>query len=128
MVAPKLLILLTIIIGLNSQILESYTKKKCEDYGIGKKEAYSLDFCRSTLYDCDDCFQCCYMKYEMNGVTHHTCQNVTIDKFYDIDGTIKALEDGYKLSHLVDVNIKELVCDSCTYLYISLTILLLLLF
>ena len=115
-----ILIFFTILIMIKAQ-LDSFTHKSCADYdpkqsGTGAKQAYSKDFCRTLSYDSSK--KCCFFKYKGDDGNNYNCLELDYSEFLDIDKTIKSL--GY--------NVKSLECDSSSYLYGSLLLLLIFLF
>ena len=111
----------TILIMIKAQ-LDSFTHKSCADYdptqsGSGAKQAYSKDFCRTLSYDSSK--KCCFFKYKgEDGYNYYNCLELDYTEFLDIDKTIKSL----------NYNVKSLECDSSSYLYGSLLLLLIFLF
>ena len=110
--------------------LDSFSTKICSDY-YGKtnrdKQAYNKDFCRST--ELEGAYKCCFLKYKIESATYYNCIPLNISEFSNIDDTITKkeadLKDKFSNSH---VKIKSLECDSSSYLYSSLLLLLVFLF
>ena len=98
--------------------LEGFTVKKCSDkFGENpENQAYSKDFCRSTEYDSDK--KCCFVKYKNEKGTFYNCLELSMSQFAKIEDTIKNYETN---GHM---EIKSLECDSSSYLYGSLLLLL----
>ena len=115
----NLLLFLILFLATKSE-LDDFSLKKCSEYE-SSKHAYSLDFCRSTQYD-ETTEKCCYYRYEFNGITYHHCKRITAIEFYNIDGKIDDLEKN------TNIKVKELLCDSSSYLYSSLFLIFALLF
>ena len=131
-----------LLIEINDQ-LNIFTKQKSwqsysyyEKYNpVGRKSryettnkhfsAYSLDACRSYYYT-ENSEKCCYLKYTFNSNTYYTCIRLTLEQFYDIDTFISNIENDK--DNCPGCEVKELLCDSSSYLYSSLALILLLLF
>ena len=117
------LLLLALIFAVNSA-LSGFDTQYCKDYNPteygGTKQAYSLDFCRSTRY-ADDFYRCCFIKYEQNEKRQYHCAGVTDYGFWNIDETIEAYEKA------LQVDIDTFDC-SASYLYVSLLLIFALLF
>ena len=113
-------LLVTMLIFVNSESVPGYNTMKCEDYEPGLKNAFSLDFCKSTLYD-STLDKCCFLKYEKDDKRHYHCYTVDLTDFNDIDKVIDDLQNkqGY--------DVKSLDCSS-SYLFSSLLVLLALFF
>ena len=62
------------------------------------------------------------MNYKKNDRTYFNCVEVTESEFWDIDAKIDSLKNS------MDVDVKKLVCDSSSYLYGSLLLILFALF
>ena len=105
--------------------LPGFTDKICTDYYNKDDEdhqAFSKDFCR-TLGITGDGDKCCYLKYkDSNGRNLFNCIQVTREEFYNIKDYKKALEANNRW------DIKSIECDSSSYLYASLLLLLVFLF
>ena len=116
------LLLLVLIFAVNSE-LKGFDTQYCKDYNPteygGTKQAYSLDFCRSTDYG--SYYRCCFLKYEKNDRREYHCAGVSSAEFWDIDSTIDNIEK------LLGVEIDSLDC-SASYLYVSLLLIFALLF
>ena len=114
---------------MNSDLDSFSTKtKECSDYnGQGRdQQAYSKDFCRTTEVDA---YKCCFLKYKIDKVTYYNCIPLNISEFSNIDGTISKKEASLKDSlNNNNVKINSLECDSSSYLYSSLLLLLVFLF
>ena len=120
----NVLLSLALIFAVNSD-LNGFVTQKCDDYapsqfgGVGK-QAYSLDFCRSTLYDTS--YRCCFLKYEdSSNVRQYHCLSVPISEFWDIDTKVENVE------RTLGVEIDSLDC-SASYIYVSLLLIFALLF
>ena len=102
--------------------LDGFREKSCSDFQFKTDEdhqAYSKDFCRTLgLRDSDN--KCCYVKFQQNNGTFYGCYEVTLKEFYDI----KTVRDDLKTRY----GLKKIVCDSSSYLYGSLLLILVLLF
>ena len=106
--------------------LKGFTAKSCNDfYGTTEeKQGFSKDFCRSLAVD--GYKKCCMMKYrKSDGKTYYNCIELTASEFNKIDDTIDYYE---KASTISTIDIKSLECDSSSYLYGSLLLLLVFLF
>ena len=104
--------------------LSGFSDKKCIDYYDTTDEehqAFSKDFCR-TLALSGEGEKCCYMKYKIGDKTYFNCIQMTLNQFYNIKEYKKSLKDDAKW------NIKSIECDSSSYLYGSLLLLLVFLF
>ena len=116
-----ILIFFTILIIIKAE-LDSFSHKTCAEYdptqsGTGAKHAYSKDFCRTLSYDSSK--KCCFFKYKgEDGLNNYNCLEIDYSEFLDIDKKIKSLS----------YNVKSLECDSSSYLYGSLLLLLIFLF
>ena len=121
------LVLIAIFSVMESSIPGFSVNKQCSDFfnpanpDVEEKQAYSKDFCRS-LHVTDSSHKCCYLKYKKNDKTYFNCVEVTEAEFWDIDAKI----DSLKIKNSMDV--KKLVCDSSSYLYGSLLLILFALF
>ena len=121
MKATILFIFLALLTIINSQ-LSQFTTKKCSEY-YNKQEtnyqAYSKDFCRTLKLEYGS--KCCFLKYTFNERTYYNCAELNLNQFVDIDkGKNEISKEGW--------NIKSLECDSSSYLYGSLLLLLVLVF
>ena len=115
MKAVELLILIALIYIIKAQ-LDGFPIYNCEEYDPGDKEAFSLDFCRSTRLDTSKYVRCCFIKYEEennNERRRYHCYPITSAELSDIDDTIDRLEDRNTW------DIKSLDCGS-SYLYFPL--------
>ena len=118
MKAIHALLLLMFIYMANAE-LEEFAEKKCEAYKPGQKQAFSLDFCRST--NIGDAVRCCFVKLEdKNEKRLYHCYPITNQQWADIDILKNLLEKTYKKVVLIE-------CGA-SYLYASLLILIALLF
>ena len=120
-----ILILFTVISFINSS-LSGFPPKSCTDYfnkqGVDEStQAFSKDFCR-TLKVSDSSNLCCFLKYKMETHTFYNCAEVTQAEFKDIDQKISNLETSY------GYDVKSLECNSSSYLFGSLFLLLVFLF
>ena len=118
------LVLIAIFSVMESSIHGFTPNKKCVDFfnsTAEEKQAYSKDFCRS-LHVPDSSHKCCYLKYKnkKNDKTFFNCVEVTEAEFWDIDAKIDSLKKS--------MDVKKLVCDSSSYLYGSLLLILFALF
>ena len=116
------LVLIAIFSVMESSIPGFSEKKNCDDYfnkTLEERQAYSKDFCRS-LHVKDPSHKCCYLKYKKNDSTYFNCVEVTESEFWDIDAKIDSLKNS--------MDVKKLVCDSSSYLYGSLLLILFALF
>ena len=85
--------------------------------------AYSLDFCRSTAFESNDYYTCCFLKWRDHNDTHrYNCYPVNHTEMADIDLATKYIESFQQIKDL-----KSLDCSS-SYLYGSLLLILALLF
>ena len=102
--------------------LNGFTQKKCsEKFGEEpEQQAYSKDFCRTTEYDSDK--KCCFLKYKTDRGTFYNCLELSMYQFSRIEDTIKDCESQK------NIKIKSLECDSSSYIYGSLLLLLAFLF
>ena len=105
--------------------LPGFSDKVCSDYFRTTDEdhqAFSKDFCR-TLGITDNGDKCCYLKYRTSGGQYyHNCVQVTMEQFYNI----KEYRDYLEQNNSWDI--KSIECDSSSYLYGSLLLLLVFLF
>ena len=112
-------LLLLMFIYMANADLEEFAEKKCEAYKPGQKQAFSLDFCRST--NIGDAVRCCFVKLEdKNEKRLYHCYPITNQQWADIDILKNLLEKTYKKVVLIE-------CGA-SYLYASLLILIALLF
>ena len=119
----KLLLFAVIISVIKSELDGFTTQRECEYFSGttltvegAKTQAFSKDFCRA-LYVSSG--KCCYYKYEIGDNTYYNCKQLTLAQYYDIDATIKSLENANS-----NLDVKSLECDSSSYLYGSLLFLL----
>ena len=103
--------------GFSDKICTDYFAKTDEDH-----QAFSKDFCRSLgITESGD--KCCYIKYKNSeGKYFYNCVQVTMSDFYNIKEYRDALENRQSW------DIKSIECDSSSYLYASLLLLLVFLF
>ena len=95
--------------------IEGFDTNVCSDYE-SKYPAFSLDFCRTTLYD-EVNERCCFLQYEDNGgITRYHCKRVSMKNFWEIDDYIDALEAN-NTNTIADIEILD--CHS-SYLFASL--------
>ena len=120
-------LLLVLIFTVNSA-LSGFDTQTClghnpKQMGGEGKQAFSLDFCRSTDLESQSTgfYRCCFMKYEIDNIRQYHCVGVTNAGFWDIDTTIDTLESAFKF------DIDSLDCSS-SYLYVSLLLIFALLF
>ena len=119
MKAIHALLLLMFIYMANAE-LEEFAEKKCEAYKPGQKQAFSLDFCRST--NIGDAVRCCFVKLESkdNNKRLYHCYPINNQQWADIDILKNSLEKNY-------TKVVSIECGA-SYLYASLLILIALLF
>ena len=100
-----------------------FSDKVCTQFTGESEEnqAFSKDFCRSlgitTSWD-----KCCYVKYKNENGYFYNCVQITMEQFYNIKEYKKELAD------TKNAEIKSIECDSSSYLYGSLLLLLVFLF
>ena len=105
------------LVGFSSKVCTDYSGKTDEDH-----QAFSKDFCR-TLGLTGNGDKCCYVKYKnTEGKYFYNCVQITMNEFYNIKEYKKNLESDYSW------DIKSIECDSSSYLYGSLLLLLVFLF
>ena len=120
----SLLVLIAIFAVIESSI-PYFSNKNCSDYEPNwfvlylSKPAFSKDFCAS-LHVQEPTNKCCYLKFKNNDNTFYSCHELTEEEFWDIDKEIDAIKSYY--------DVKNLVCDSSSYLTGSLLLFLLYLF
>ena len=125
MKAINALLFVSFIIMAKTQVEGFETKKLCTDYmptgfnGTHNYTAFSLDFCRTTYFDSNKYSKCCFVQLEYGEKRLYHCYALKPDEWADIEKAETALETRYDL--------KSIDCDS-SYLYISLLLLLSLLF
>ena len=120
----KVTILLFFAISTVMSALIGFNKKVCTDYYNKQNEdnqAFSKDFCR-TLGLTNDGDKCCYVKYKINENYFFNCVQIDMEEFYNIK------EYKNRLETLNSWDIKSIECDSSSYLYGSLLLLLVFLF
>ena len=121
MKVASLLIFIAAISFIESSV-RGFTDKTCTQFFDKDDEdhqAFSKDFCRSLEQDKDH--KCCYIKYEYNGKTLFNCIELTLNDFYNV----KNIKDNGANKGW---DVKSIVCDSSSYLYGSLFLLLIFLF
>ena len=118
----SLIALISIIISQDTKNCIDYTPLNLGIADAGGKQAYSLDFCRSTAFS-DPYYTCCFLKWK-NSTDHHqyNCYPVNHTEVADIDIVVKRIE---ALNIVGDLD--SLDCSSA-YLYGSLLLILALLF
>ena len=128
MKAATLLIFLASLAFSISQLEGFRNGKTCSEYYNQQgrdRQAYSKDFCRSLQLSG---YKCCFLKYEVQETdgkkTYYKCAELTWNQFAKID---QAKSD-IKSDLGADIKIKSLECESSSYLYGSLLLLLVLLF
>ena len=121
MKVTQLFILIALFCSIKSA-LKGFTAKFCNDfYGTTEdKQGFSKDFCRSLAVE--GYKKCCMIKYRTDGNTYYNCIELTATEFNDIDDAI------YNYGKNRGIEIKSLECDSSSYLYGSLLLLLVFLF
>ena len=118
----SLLLLLFLTFEIKCSMKDDFPTRKCSEYE-SSNPAFSLDFCRTTLYDSDK--KCCYFQYEdANEVTHYHCRELSLSQYADIDDYIDQLEENPN-NGIEDV--EKLDCHS-SYLYASLFLIFALIF
>ena len=142
MKVQAIILFLTLYAAINAQLDGFTNPKSCQSdsyyakyrLAVGKSRyettnkhfsAYSLDACRSYDYT-ENSEKCCYLKYTVNSNTYYTCIRLSLEQFYDIDTFISNIENDK--DHCQGCEVEELLCDSSSYLYSSLALILLLLF
>ena len=128
MKAATLLIFLASLAFSISQLEGFRNGKTCSEYynqqGIDR-QAYSKDFCRSLQLSG---YKCCFLKYEVQETdgkkTYYKCAELTWNQFAKIDQAKSDIKNDLG----ADIKIKSLECESSSYLYGSLLLLLVLLF
>ena len=113
------LLVFFIIISTIESSLTGFTDKNCGDFKgeAQDKQAFSKDFCRSLALQ-KDTNKCCYVRRKNNDATYYNCIELTIEEFYNMDAAKS------KAASELGGDIKSLVCDSSSYLYSSLFLLL----
>ena len=117
----SLLVLITIFAVIESS-LPGFTKKNCSDYGISTnttKQGYSKDFCAS-LHVRIPTNKCCYLKYKNGDNDYYNCIELSEQQFWNIEDEVDILKQR--------IDVKNLICDSSSYLTGSLLLFLLYLF
>ena len=118
----SLLVIIAVISNINSA-LTGFNNKTCTQYQGTKDEdhqAFSKDFCK-TLGLTSPTNKCCYVKYYSNNSHYYNCYELSLAEFYDIKKYKRSLESSIG-------EIKNIICDSSSYLSGSLLLLLLFLF
>ena len=112
----SLLVFIIIICTIESALTE-FSYKLCSNFNgtTLDTQGFSKDFCRS-LDVTSSTNKCCYVKYKKDDKTYYNCVELTPKQFYNIKDTKSSLE--------LDGTVKSIVCDSSSYLYISLFLLL----
>ena len=103
--------------------LQGFTNKFCTDYENKQTEdyqAFSKAFC-DTLGLENSQNKCCYVKYKKGNGTFFNCVELTPSQFYHI----KDLKKSFETNNNCDV--KTIECESSSYLYGSLLLILVLL-
>ena len=119
----QILIIATIICMFKTDL--EFERADCEDYEPDGKNAFSLDFCRSTYFT-DEFYRCCFIKYkDTDDKRHYHCLGLDLDEFSNIDDVIDILEAGSLFSGINEVT--SLDCSS-NFLFGSILLLLSLLF
>ena len=116
----SLLALISIIISQDNYCLQYvpsfYTGSDKQD----TKQAYSLDFCRSTAFS-DPYYTCCFIKWKNSSEAHqYNCYPVNHTEMANIDIVVDRIENS-------GIDLDSLDCSS-SYLYGSLLLILALLF
>ena len=109
-------------ISLIESSVRGFRDKSCSDYYNKQDEehqAFSKDFCRSLEQDKEH--KCCYIKYKIGESTYYNCIQLTLNDFYNV----KSIKDNGAGQNW---DVKNIVCDSSSYLYGSLFLLLIFLF
>ena len=123
MKVASLLIFIAAISFIESSV-RGFTDKTCTEYYNKQDEehqAFSKDFCRS-LGITEGGDKCCYIKYKTESGYYYNCVQVTMSDFYNIKEYRDSLET------IRGWDIKSIECDSSSYLYASLLLLLVFLF
>ena len=110
-------------ISLIESSIRGFTDKTCSSYYNKtdlEHQAFSKDFCRSL--EQDKYTKCCYMRYKIGDNTYYNCIELSLNQFYNVKDEISSR------SSATGWDIKSLVCDSSSYLYGSLFLLLIFLF
>ena len=127
MKAINALLFVSFIIMAKTQVQGFDTTKLCTDYmptacnGTNNYTAFSLDFCRTTYFDPKIYSKCCFVQLEKGDKRLYHCYALKPAEWADIENAENALENEY------GYDLKSIDCDS-SYLYISLLLLLSLLF
>ena len=119
-----LLVLFSSICIIKSTLRGFTSNKECTDFqGTDEsKQAFSKDFCRTLILQ-DSSNKCCYIKYEVGEKTYFNCAELSIQEFYDIKTAKDTFGSKFEAS-----KVKSLECDSSSYLYASLLLILIFLF
>ena len=118
----SLLVVIAIFAGINTT-LKGFNVRNCTQFQHNfeeKTQAFSKDFCK-TLAVKYYTNKCCYVKFKQDDKTYFNCHELTLEQFSDIDTTKDNLESTY-------TEIKNIVCDSSSFLNGSLLLLLFFLF
>ena len=128
MKAATLLIFLASLAFSISQLEGFRNGKTCLEYYNQQgrdRQAYSKDFCRSLQLSG---YKCCFLKYQVQETdgkkTYYKCAELTWNQFAKIDQAKSDIKNDLR----ADIKIKSLECESSSYLYGSLLLLLVLLF
>ena len=120
-----LLVLLSSIYIIKSSLYGFKSDKKCKDYQ-GKTnseyQAFSKDFCRTLILE-NTSNKCCHIRYETGEGTFFNCVELNLNQFYNIKETKNYYQTEFSAS-----KINSLECDSSSYLYTSLLLILIFLF
>ena len=129
MKAATLLIFLASLAFSISQLEGFRNGKTCSEYYNQQgrdRQAYSKDFCRSLQLLG---YKCCFLKYQVQETdgkkTYYNCADLNVNQFLKIDQAKSDIRNDITLNGF---NIKSLECDSSSYLYGSLLLILVLLF
>ena len=117
----SLIALISIIISQDTKNCIDYTPLNLGIADAGGKQAYSLDFCRSTYFKSSDYYTCCFLKYKNTSDAHrYHCYPVTHAQMANIDPLVDSIKGNVSKLYSLD-------CSS-SYLYGSLLLILALLF
>ena len=113
-------LLLVLIFTVNSA-LSGFDTQTClghnpKQMGGEGKQAFSLDFCRTTQYDGDG--RCCFMKWKEGEKRRYSCVPVSRLELADIDDKISKLQNNSRITE-----IESLDCQS-SYLFVSVLLIL----
>ena len=120
----KFIFLFVTICIIKSSLRGFTSDKECTDFqGTEEsKQAFSKDFCRTLILQ-DSSNKCCHIKYEVGEKTYFNCAELSIQQFYDIKKAKDTFGSDFGAS-----KVKSLECDSSSYLYASLLLILIFLF